>query len=671
MAKIGPLRQRQVHLDFHTSPFIPDVGKDFDAREFARMFKKAHVDSVTVFAKCHHGHLYYETKRAERHPNLRKGLNLLGEQVEVLHREGIRAPIYISVQCDEYAANTHPEWVCRRVDGTAVAPKPLTRDFYQWQILDMASPYQEYLAEQTAEILKKFKPVDGVFFDMCWNQFSVSKWAIAEMKKWNGNPESVEDRIKHARNVSLAYMKRFYEMVKGKSRDASVYFNSRPLAELPVDSKYLTQVEIEALPSGGWGYMYFPKTVRFVRTFDLPYMGMTARFHRNWADFGGIKPRAALEYETSQMMAHGAACSIGDQLHPSGKLDRAVYELIGEIYERVEEREPWLVDAKPVAQIGVVRVPTPAEASVGTAHATGGAEEGAVRMLTQIKQQFDLISPTADFGNYELIILPDAIVVDTAMAKRLDGFIKAGGAVLASGMSGMNLDASGVNWPALGVKALGMSPFTATYIRFGSSIAEGVAATDHVMYERGVRVSAMKGSKVLAEVIEPYFERTWEHFSSHAQTPAPMGGKSDYPAAVQKGRVGYIAYPIFAAYATYGNIPYRQLVEKMIKRLLPEPLVEVDGPSSMEVTLTRQKTPGGTRTIVHLLQYCAERRTANLDLIEDVVPVYDVMMSVKLSRKPKAVYVAPSREEIDFTWADGRATLMAPEVNGHAMVVFE
>ena len=53
---------RQVHLDFHTSPFIPDVGKDFDAEEFARTLKKAKVDSVNVFSKCHHGYCYYPTK---------------------------------------------------------------------------------------------------------------------------------------------------------------------------------------------------------------------------------------------------------------------------------------------------------------------------------------------------------------------------------------------------------------------------------------------------------------------------------------------------------------------------------------------------------------------------------------------------------------------------------
>ena len=31
--------------------------------------------------------------------------------MEALHRVGIRAPIYLSVQCDEYAANAHPDWI--------------------------------------------------------------------------------------------------------------------------------------------------------------------------------------------------------------------------------------------------------------------------------------------------------------------------------------------------------------------------------------------------------------------------------------------------------------------------------------------------------------------------------------------------------------------------------
>ena len=57
------------------------------------------------------------------------------------------------------------EWIALEPDGKHVGRGPLENRGGAWQILDMSSPYQEYLAEQTKEILAKFKPVDGIFFD--------------------------------------------------------------------------------------------------------------------------------------------------------------------------------------------------------------------------------------------------------------------------------------------------------------------------------------------------------------------------------------------------------------------------------------------------------------------------------------------------------------------------
>lgn len=659
------LPYRQVHLDFHTGPWIPDVGTAFDARDFARTMKRAHVNSVTVFAKCHHGHLYYNTRRPERHPGLKRGLDLLGRQIDALHREGIRAPIYISVQCDEYAADNHPEWIARKPDGAPFGAGPLSPG---WQILDMSSPYQDFVADQTREILKLFKPVDGAFFDMCWDQPSLNNYTVEAMLKQNLNPEDESHRAKFAHQVSHRYMKRFFNMVRNSSRGATVYFNSRPLQNLAEEIQYHSQVEIEALPTGGWGYMYFPKNVRFARTLGRQYLGMTARFHKSWADFGGLKPYPALEYETSQMMAHGARCSIGDQLHPRGKLDSAAYDLIGRVFKRVEEREPWLHDAKPVSQIGLFRVPSAAQRTHETI--ATGSDEGATRVLTQLKHQFDVVVPSSDLAKYELLVLPDSIAVDKELASRLKDYLRGGGALLASGTSGLTPDGAALTLPGLPIKPAGMSPYKTTYCRFGPGIDSGVPRTDHVMYERPVQVVPNGRGKSLARIVEPYFERGWKHFSSHFQTPPDK--LSRFSAAVvarENGaaRVAYIAYPIFTALANHGNAPCRLLIRNILNLLLPAPLLKVDAPTATEATVTRQ----GRRTIVHLLHYSPERRTPNLDLIEDIVPLFDVPMSLKLPRKPRSVYLAPSGREIDFEYGSGRVWLMVPEVRGHQMIVFE
>jgi hypothetical protein len=85
---------------------------------------------------------------------------------------------------------------------------------------------------------------------------------------------------------------------------------------------------------------------------------MTGRFHTAWGDFGGLRNRAALAFECFQGLAHGTTCSIGDQLHPRGRLDPTVYQRIGEIYAEVEWREPWCKDTTSLPDIGVMTAHT-------------------------------------------------------------------------------------------------------------------------------------------------------------------------------------------------------------------------------------------------------------------------------------------------------------------------
>ena len=57
-------RYRQVHLDFHTSEYIPDIAADFDKEEFAKTFSKKQMEAI-----CHAGRndrSYLDLWRANR-----------------------------------------------------------------------------------------------------------------------------------------------------------------------------------------------------------------------------------------------------------------------------------------------------------------------------------------------------------------------------------------------------------------------------------------------------------------------------------------------------------------------------------------------------------------------------------------------------------------------------
>jgi hypothetical protein len=658
----SPDRFRQIHLDFHTSPHILDVASKFDPGEFARTLRDAHVGSVTLFAKCHHGHLYFNTPHPARHPGLPANLNLLREQTDALHKHDIRAVIYISVQCDEFAANAHPDWIVVNPDGTRLAPAPFTREGATWQILDMSSPYQDYLADQLGEVLSQFSPCDGLFFDMCWTQPSCSKYAVEGMRERGLDPASLEERSSYAEGVAQDYMARFTRLAREahSGKELPIFFNGRSWTNLAADKKHLSHLEIEALATGVWGYMFFPQFVRLARSYRMPMLGMTGRFHKSWADFGGIKPQAALMYECAQMLAHGAGCSVGDQLHPKGNLDRASYELIGSVYRYVEDCEPWCRAPEFRNEIAVIFSQENGQRSVA-----GGTNEGVVRALQELHYQFDFVAPgDANLGDYDLVIVPESVRVDAILQQQLERFADRGGALLIAGdaLLGFNQPAS---LARMGIESLEESPFSTSYIRFAHQVQPWAEGTDHVMYDRGLRLTPTGDARTIAWVVEPYFERSWKHFCSHYQTPPDR--LSAHAAAIVSNRMASIASPIFKAYAQHGSLPYRALIRECISSLLPEPQLMLIAPSHVESTTYWQND----RQIIHLLSYAPRRRALSVDIVEEPTECLNVKVLVRVNRIPRRAYLATQQIPIELTIRGNRADFTLDVLRGHQIIVIE
>jgi hypothetical protein len=262
---------RQVHLDFHTAPQIPDVGADWDPDHFVRTLQEARVNSITVFASCHHGMFYYPTQVGTVHPSLK--FDLLGEQIEALHKAGIRAPIYITVVWSVDQALQHPEW--RQVDrtGKQVGPSPLDPG---WPWLCVNNEYADLLAAQTEELLARYD-CDGFFYDivMYHGDGCLCHRCLPEMRKAGMDPDNPAHRRAHNHQSARTFMERMTRIIRGKLPDAGIYYNSRWGLHFADEHEHYSQVEIESLPTGGWGYAFYPLWSRYGRNFDLPMLGMT------------------------------------------------------------------------------------------------------------------------------------------------------------------------------------------------------------------------------------------------------------------------------------------------------------------------------------------------------------------------------------------------------------
>jgi hypothetical protein len=672
------LRFRQVHLDFHTSEAIAGIGSRFDPEAFAARLEAAHVNSITCFARGHHGMIYYDTEISpeRRHPHLTR--NLLKEQIEACHARGIRVPIYTTIQWDHYTATHHPDWVAVTADGGISGTPPYEAGFYR--NLCVNSPYFDFLKAHVTEILEML-PVDGFFFDIVHPLDDSSKWTRQGMEAAGLDPADPAARIAYGNQVIDDFKRELSALVRQHAPDATIFYNSGHVGpSLKPTAETYSHWELESLPSGGWGYMHFPLSVRYARTLGHDCLGMTGKFHTTWGDFHAYKNQAALEFECFNMLAMGAKCSIGDQLLPDGRLDEPTYDLIGAVYSQVEAKEPWCVAAEPLVEIGLFHPEAFSDEINAGVGRVPPAASGASRMLQEAAYQFDLIDPDADLSRYKLLILPDIIPVSESLAAKLAAYLAAGGALIASFESGLNAAQDDFALKSLGVRLTGENvrdlqgrvvrgrnypkhDYT-EYLRPGEAIGRGLPLVEHAMYLKGVAVAAEAGTEVLADRVASYFDRTYRHFCSHNQTPS--SGEVAGPAVVRNGQSIYFSQPIFTQYAQNAPRWCKTLVLNAISLLLPQPLVQQHGPSTLLTALNAQPTLN--RQVLHLLHYIPERRGTDFDTIEDVIPLYNVAVSVQAAQPVQSVVAVPQGQPLDFEIREGYVHFTVPEINGHQLI---
>jgi len=661
---MNSLAFRQVHLDFHTSEAIPNVGKNFSKAQFQHALKLGHVDSITVFSKCHHGWAYHPSKANEIHPGL--NFDLLGEMIEAAHEIDVKTPVYLSAGLDEKLARRHPEWLIRGKSESLT----WTPDFMQpgYHKFCFNTPYLDILISQIEEVLNNYN-ADGIFLDIVGVSPCYCQNCINTLRSEGKDPRNQKDIVELAEKVYAEYTNRVNKAIHSIKPGMRIFHNGGHICRGRHDLANMnTHLELESLPTGGWGYDHFPLSARYAQTLGMDFLGMTGKFHTSWGEFGGYKHPNALRYETALSISNGACCSIGDQLHPEGLMDIATYTLIGEAYREVEAKEEWCTNVSNVADIGLLSVEAANVSktnSDGPSTPTGETDAGAVRILIEGKYLFNVIDTSEDFTKYKVIILPDYIRITSLLKDKLKTFVGNGGKVLATGESALNIngDAFAINF---GVKWMGANIFKPDYFRPNFKLSNlGDAA--FVFYSQGQRIE-LDGGTELGNREDPYFNKDLFTFCSHQHTPSSLqyGG----PGMVQGNDGIYIAWNVFEDYATKGSLILKETIVYALDTLLGNyKTLSTNLPAQGIVTLMHQEKE--KRFVNHLLYASPIRRGKNTEVIEDIIPIYNVNVSLKIPHAVTNVYLAPQMHSISFELVEGVLSYTVPELNCHQMIIID
>lgn len=675
MKKIEHSLTRHIHLDFHTSGLIHDVGQDFNSAEFIKRLKDAHVGGICLFARCHHGYCYYPTRVGTAHPNL-KERDMLGKQLAAAKEAGLQTGIYTTICWDELSVKQHPEWVCITNENTIMKIDPLTgqtRGRWEpgWTFLCWNSPYREYFKIHLKDLLGMYC-ADYLFMDILVNSSPCCcNYCLERMVNSGLDPQRKQDQERHSIESAREFMSEINALISSINPNISPFYNSRLRVTGMVEKgsipemKYLGFIAIESLPSGPWGYDHYPIFARYFQNFDDTKLGYTGKFQKMWGDFGGLKNQAALDYEVIRMMSFGVAACVGDQMHPRGALDEATYKLIGNTFKKIEPVESTLIPSKPIDEIGVLLTNQPDNSVYELA-----SETGAMKLLTQLHCQFSFVDEDSDLGNYKLLVLPDNVRVNEKFRKKLNQYVANSGKIIASYEGGIDNS---------GLFAIDAMPFKIEqdmefephyfYPTADLNTTNVIEDTDHVIYTAGkdIATPADKSYSVFCRVTEPYFNRRWDHFCSHLQTPPSK--RTSKPEMIYNGsNVIYFVSKIFECYELYSPKVLKRLVEHSIKTLLKKRLFESNLPSTAEVTF---RSNFKSQKVLTIINYIAQRRCKSIDIIEDVIPLSNISISVEFPIAPKRVIDCVTGEEVGFNYLNSRVEIELAQISGFKVLIFE
>jgi hypothetical protein len=333
-------------------------------------------------------------------------------------------------------------------------------------------------------------------------------------------------------------------------------------------------------------------------------------------------------------------------------------ERLKKVYGTLKQYAPWYRDAKNPVDLAVLFSGTMATKST----------KAAVRMLCELKMQFDCIDELNDWSKYKVIVLPDDILLTERLQEKIAEYLKNGGKLLATGESGLDPKKKKFcfekEW---GIRFRKDKTFTPAYFAMTGDYKDLIPALPLSVNSDCLETEALAGTIVAGNIVAPYYDQKWDGVYSFFYTPPDK--VTEYPFVTFTEQVAYCSGKLFDGYNTAASVELRDIFEVMLSRLLPDPLLKVERglPSFGRAIVSEQ--PG--RLMVHLLNYLPEKRGEML-IVEEAVEAYHIKLNLRLDGKQvKRVVLAPAEEAIPFEQKDDHVSFSVPKICGYGLAAVE
>jgi len=420
---------RKIHLDFHTHPDTPGIGRNFNAEAFADTLASANVNYLATPGKCHFGNIYYRSKVGHSHPRLHDP-EMFPATVAACNARGIKVQAYWTLGLDAHVAQQRPEWRQRFADGSYA-------NWGHYLHICFASPYvEETVIPEVLECIERCPSLAGFWFDICLyvdGAFYSDDFDRAARERLGEHSGDVHARWRLAREIIRERCIQIDTAIKAKLPECENYFNSLAVPGEPQNIHLQSLQEVENPVLFG-GPEKMTARARWFRGRNAPAIGLVSRFQGPWSDPGTLRTADQMRFDVARSVALSGHVSMGDHRYPDGSLEPEVYRRLAPIYEDVKRLEPWLRDATPCRE-AVLLSPIAAGSGKGLLFPDMPQDTlHAARLLEELGMQFDVISTEADTdipADCSLVVWQGCEPGSAELIERVKTHVSRGGNVLA------------------------------------------------------------------------------------------------------------------------------------------------------------------------------------------------------------------------------------------------
>jgi hypothetical protein len=675
---------RRTETTWHISEQNPAYFSKFDPREYVDLLLLGKVETTCIFSNSHTGLSHWPTKVGHMH-NCLKGRDILRDVIELCHNKGISVILYYSVTYNDWAYENHPDW--RMID---MNNKGVKRFYGRAGVCCPNSPYRDFAAAQIRELCEMYD-FEGIWCDMtfwttvCYCQhckerydksiggeiptrvdWSNPKWVAFQRKREEWLAEFAQlltgTLNKHKAGASVNHQGAAFTEGRWVARGASVElarqsdFMNHDFYGNAVNQSFHCKLFSRMGNSSHFEYItcsyYWVNDYNKLAQFPMAPVAAT---HTE------IKPLHLLLAQTYAAISKNGAIRFFNDAHPDGRLNRTFYERMGKAFEQTKEHEPYL-GGTPCEDVGIY---INFESGIDFDHngrpaiefpelenswqSTTEASINAAKSLMNAHVTFGVITKAslANLNDFQILLLPNLLMVDDDEVKALKEFVVKGGVLYASKFTSL-YDKQGAKKQnfqlaeLFGVDFVGETDELFTYIVPGADFKKifGDYSYDWPIAVNGtqLRVRPRNRVQVLATIALPYTDpKDTRNYSQILSNPPGM--YTDEPAIVVNS-VG-MGKVIYAAGVLEG-LPIdsqREVLLNILRELKLKPFkITSEAPKAIELSLFDQKEKN--RYLINLLNFQEEMPN---------IPVEGVVVKLSLQGKvPLDLVEVPSMRKIDF-----------------------